>query len=248
MTAGPVTIDSTTVAVVLMRKALLLKKVGRLDESLAVCDEVFDRFSAHKEDPVRIIMGATAFLSGAILWGLGRRAAAADAFEQASEFMTATALRELEPVTSLVHGLALLSEGRAQEALAVLDDVIARYNIVAEPQLAGIIASAVLLKATILEEMDLVLEEKDVLLLIESVANQEDLRPGAIHFITRYAAIVSPARTLELIRESRTEDLLLPLVVALQQELGDTPLVAKEVEDVAADIRRELSRMRAEPE
>ena len=149
---------------------------------------------------------------------------------------------------SLARGLALLLEGREQEALAVLDDITARYNMVDEPQLAGIMASAVLLKATILEEMDLVLEEKDVLLLIESVANQEEIRRGAIYSITRYAARVSPARTLELIRESRTEDLLLPLVVALQQELGDTPLVAKEVEEVAADIRRELSRMRAEPE
>ena len=248
VTAGPVAIDSRTVAFALMRKVLLLREVGRLDESLAVCDEVFDRFSAHKEDAARIIMAMTAYLRGDILLGLGRRAAAADAFEQASEFMPATAPRELESGVSLARGLALLLQGREQEALPVLDDITASYNMVDEPQLAGIMASAVLLKATILEEMDLVLEEKDVLLLIESMANHEEIRRGAISSIMSYAARVSPARTLELIRESRTEDLLLPLVVALQQELGDTPLVAKEVEEVAADIRRELSRMRAEPE
>lgn len=147
---------------------------------------------------------------------------------------------------SLLRGLALVAAGRSQDALAVLDDVTGRDDIVAEPAQGPVIATAILLKGAILEETDGVLDERDVLLLIESVASREDLRPGAIHVIARFAASVSPTRMLELIRASHAEVPLLPLVVALQHELGEEPQVAKEVQEVAADIERELDEMRAD--
>ena len=50
-------------------------------------------------------------------------------------------------------------------------------------------------------------------------------------------------RMLELIRASPAVDLLLPLSTAFEQELGLEPGVAREVEKVARDIRRELARL-----
>ena len=50
-------------------------------------------------------------------------------------------------------------------------------------------------------------------------------------------------RMLELIRASPAVDLLLPLSTALEQELGLDPGLAREVEKVARDIRRELARL-----
>ena len=242
VTARPL-IDSR-VALALMHKAFLLKKAGRLEEALEVSDEVLDRFGGHREGAVRIIVGAAASLKGATLFGRGRQAAAADALEQAVEFMRSADLRALEPLVSLLHGLALVAAGRSQDALAVLDDVTGRYDIVAEPAQRPVIATAILLKGAIREETDRVLDERDVLLLIES-ASREELPPGAIHVIARFAARVSPTRMLELIRESHAEVPLLPLVVALQHELGEEPQVAQEVQEVAADIERELEDMRA---
>ena len=51
------------------------------------------------------------------------------------------------------------------------------------------------------------------------------------------------ARTLELIQASPAADLLVPLVTALQQELGQETHVAKEVDEVAADVRRNLAEL-----
>ena len=53
-----------------------------------------------------------------------------------------------------------------------------------------------------------------------------------------------PARMNELIQGSPAMSLLLPLTTALEQELGLTPRVAQEVNEVAQDIRRELKEIR----
>ena len=48
----------------------------------------------------------------------------------------------------------------------------------------------------------------------------------------------------DLIRSSPAASLLLPLTTALELELGLEPRVAKEVEEVAEDIRREMAELR----
>ena len=48
----------------------------------------------------------------------------------------------------------------------------------------------------------------------------------------------------DLIQASPAAELLLPLTKALEKELGLEPLAAKEVEEVAEDIRRDLEERR----
>ena len=54
------------------------------------------------------------------------------------------------------------------------------------------------------------------------------------------AAGIGPERMCDLIGSSPAGDLLLPLTTALEKELGLEPRVAREVEEIAQDIRREL--------
>ena len=63
--------------------------------------------------------------------------------------------------------------------------------------------------------------------------------------MTALAMISGIARTLELIQASSAADPLAPLVTALQQELGQETHVAKEVDEVAADVRRNLADLAA---
>ena len=53
-----------------------------------------------------------------------------------------------------------------------------------------------------------------------------------------------PARLRELIEASPSSNLLLPLTTALERDLGLQPRVAREVEEVAQDIRRDLAKLR----
>ena len=55
---------------------------------------------------------------------------------------------------------------------------------------------------------------------------------------------IGPARMRELIRASPAADLLLPLTTALEREMGLEPRVAREVEEVAEDIRRDLAKLK----
>ena len=53
-----------------------------------------------------------------------------------------------------------------------------------------------------------------------------------------------PARMSELIQASPAADFLLPFRTALEWEMGLEPRVAREVEEVAEDVRRELAKLR----
>ena len=52
---------------------------------------------------------------------------------------------------------------------------------------------------------------------------------------------LGPARVRDVIQASCAADLLLPLTIALEQEMGLTPRVAREVEEIAQDIRQKLA-------
>ena len=60
------------------------------------------------------------------------------------------------------------------------------------------------------------------------------------------AVELGPAQLRELILESPTSKLLIPLTTALERELGLETRVAKEVEEVAEDLQRDLEERRKE--
>ena len=59
-----------------------------------------------------------------------------------------------------------------------------------------------------------------------------------------WRSISARSRMRDLIKASPAADLLLPLTTALELELGLEPRVAREVEEVAEDIRRDLAERR----
>ena len=60
--------------------------------------------------------------------------------------------------------------------------------------------------------------------------------------LMKFSIDLGPARMRELIQASPVADLLSPLTTALEWELGLAPRVAREVEEVAEDIRRDLEK------
>ncbi len=66
----------------------------------------------------------------------------------------------------------------------------------------------------------------------------------AIEGLIGFTAQMGPRPVLELLQESPSEDLLLPLTTALRMELGIETRVAEEVREVASDIRQDLAKLR----
>ena len=113
-------------------------------------------------------------------------------------------------------------------------------SIEEDEETPGLIVSAIGLKGHLLSHQDLVISHTEVKLLLERLAATDTLPPDVINALISFSAHVGPTDALRIFSESPSADYLLPLVIALQWELGERPIVALEVEEVAKDIRRRL--------
>ena len=86
--------------------------------------------------------------------------------------------------------------------------------------------------------------ERDLKAILSTLPTIDSLPDSAIRALVLFSVHLGPSRTLGLIQGSPAAELLLPLVTALEQEVGHKPRVAREVDEVAQDIRKELAKIR----
>ncbi|MXZ35895.1 MAG: hypothetical protein F4Z21_11890 [Acidobacteria bacterium] len=84
--------------------------------------------------------------------------------------------------------------------------------------------------------------------VLEILPQFEVLPELTIESLMAYTIRFGPSPMLALIEASPSVNRLHPLVTALRQEVGIETKVAKEVEDVARDIRQDLTRLRQQGE
>ena len=86
--------------------------------------------------------------------------------------------------------------------------------------------------------------EQDVGAILEILPELDSLPEGVVETLVDFSVELGPERMRELIAGSRSATLLQPLLAALEQELGIESRVAREVEEVACDVRDDLARRR----
>ena len=227
-----------------LNKVLKLNLAGRYDESIRACDDLLVSFGTSRE-PAHVVMMATALNSKGRAWvELGNAPEAVHAYDQALESFAAVPTPDFDLLmadTMLRKGLALLEHQDPSEAVVAFDAVVTKFSAADAKNLAAKVTGALMAKAAALRRQGKTLPESDFSLLLDGLAKEGELRPGVVQGLTALAMIFGLARTLELIQASSAADLLVPLVTALQQELGQETHVAKEVDEVAADVRRNLA-------
>ena len=72
----------------------------------------------------------------------------------------------------------------------------------------------------------------------------DSLPSAVLDALMAFSIDLGPTRMRELVQASPAADLLLPLTTALEWEFGLEPRVAREVEEVAQDIRRDLAKLK----
>ena len=235
-------------AVASLNKVLRLNLAGRHDEGIRACDQMMASFGTSRE-PTIIVMMATALDSKGRAWDqLGDSAEAVYAYGQALDCFAAVQTSELDQLvadTMLRKGSALVQNQKPSEAVATFDEVVARFVTADATSLVAKVTSALLSKAAALLLQGKSLADSDFSLLLNCLSREGELRPGLIQGLTTLAVISGQARTLKLIQASPAAGLLLPLVTALQQELGQETHVAKEVDEVAADVRGNMMKLSA---
>ena len=226
-------------------KSALLGRLGRHDEAIAACDEVLDRFGGH-EVPEFAVYTTTALGIKGI--ALTHRQAMKEAFQAADlamsyiDLVPAAHRPRIEATTLLARAVVLLNGNRMSEVAALLGRMTEAFDLVPHQEIPGLTATALSLKGTM---PDQTLTESEVATLLSCTSLINSVSPGSIHALTRFSAVAGVGPALEIIEASGTTGLLLPLVTALRQEMGEETHVAKEVDEVASDVRRVLARLRA---
>ncbi len=238
--------SSGWVAILLLEKMNLLHRCDRADEAMAVCEDLISRFGDQRDDSSALAVAGAQIYRAQALLNAGETPQTIAQIDQAFACLNGV-VTPLTPVVEgilfMAKGLALMRDGQTTEAVAALDEVVARFEHLAEWNLAGLVSSALTLKEISLKS---VIGEREAAILLECLAETKDLDLGETRVLLQFAVRVGAHKALEIIEASPAVDLLLPLVTALKQGIGQSSRVAREVSEVAEDVRKELFKIELE--
>ena len=232
------------IAGAMVNKGNALYGLNRTEEALDTLNEIVARFQNTSElaDPDPVAISLTNIST--ILDNLGRLDEAIDVCDEIAQRFGASAApthRNTTEMSLLRKADIELARGRAKPALEAVEKLLEREFAVAPVhQLLGQLTHA---RAS-LELSDIAACTRDVTAALEALPTLDSLPSGVLENLVVLAADLGTEQLHDLIEASPAADLLLPFSIALQRELGKEPRVAKEVEDVAEDIRRDLARYR----
>ena len=232
------------VAMTLVNKGVTLVTLYRLEEALAAYDEVVRRFGESETSALLEQVAKALFLKGLTLGGLNRPKEALAIYD---EVVRRFGESESSDCRSWAE-LALLEKASTELTLRQYELAIETASRVLEPRqtesqerrLRGHLIRA----RAILASGDPSAREQDIEAVLTILPEIGSLPKESLDALGFFSAALGPERMCELIKASPSAELLLPLTTALEWELGLQPRVAREVEEVALDIRRDLATTR----
>ena len=240
----------------LVGKGATLVRLDRLEEALAAYDEVVSRCGT-SDVPALVELLADALVNkGNILVRLDRLEEVLAAYDDVVGRYGASDAPALVGLVAnaLVNKGAMLGRlNRLEEALAACDEVVSRYGEDDTPALLEWVVNALVNKATIRrmevggnifaagEGSSL---EQDIETILAILPKLDSFPENIINGLMLFSVDLGYAHMRNLIQASASANLLLPLITALEMELGMQPRVAREVEEVARDVRQELAKLK----
>ena len=228
----------------LVNKGVILGRLARTEEELATYDEVILRFGEY-ETPDALDSAARALLyKGVTLGELLRTEEAVAAFAEVVRRFgdnPSPSLRELTEDALIerarIEQKCQHHETAARTASRVIDE---RCTKSTENLWRGYLIRA---KAT-LAIGDSTRCERDIEAILAILPQLDSLPQEILIGFLEFTIVLGPERMKEIIDASPASKVLLPLVTALEQEVGREPRVALEVAEVAQDIRKDLAKLR----
>ena len=228
-------------AIAELNLATTLDFTGETERAQQAYDAIVNRFRPVDSPDIAETVEAALVNKGNSLAMVGRAEESLAVFDTVVEWYgDSRSPTVLERVGRALIGRAEseLALGRASTAVATIDEVLART----ESDEFGLIVRVRMLRAE--AHFDLGdgpacrAELATVLKLLPEVSPVDQ---ASIRALINFAARLGPSPMLELIQESPSERILLPLATALRRELGIESKVPREVEEVAKDIRKDLA-------
>ena len=232
------------VATALVNKGIVLGALNRLKEALAAWDEVVRQFG-EGDTPTLLEQVAKAFVNKGVV--LGRMNRHREALATWDEVVRRFGESESSDCRSWA-GFALLAKAEIDLALQRYESTIKTAGRVLDPRQTGSqerrLQGHLVRARALLASGRLSACEQDVETALAILPEIASLPKKDLDALVFFSAALGPARMRELIQASPAAELLLPLTTALEWELELEPRVAREVEEVARDIRRDLAKLK----
>ena len=225
----------------LLRARLLAQSVG-FDAAYASYDEVLSKFYEWKDPKISELVNSALTYKALNLLTKEKPADAVELLQTGLGRFKAACANALGGGALIVLSLGLERMGDLEGAVAQVDRAlkVGKTAEIEQVLKAELIVKAVALKEHLLHRLGFVINESEAEELLSHLVTLDHLSSESIDTLISFSAGIGPTRALELIQASEASDLLLPLTTALQQNLGEQPRVALEVEEVASDIREKL--------
>ena len=232
-----------SVAKILGNKGIVLNMLNQPEEALAACNEVVHRFGESQDPAVLATVGTALVNKGIALDTLNRPKEASSTYDEATRRFG----ENESPMLQTMIGFAFvrkaeleLERGRYEAAIEAATRALDRNFTDLPAYWRSHLARA---KAGLAAGNPTVYE-RDIEAMLAILPKIAPLPTESMDALVEFATGVGAKRMRELIQASPAADLLLPLTTALEWELGLKPRVAREVEEVAGDIRRHLEEPR----
>ena len=250
----------------LIVKAETLETGQRLEEALDCWEEVIRIAEDIGDDDLIIAKGVATLNKIALLKKLGRfdeaiKATAVSYFapDQSVDVDTADAIARLHlgiddvsthPVGFAYRALILLVHGEVEAAICETDAALELLENGIGDSDRQMRSVAIVMKGLLAATLGRAIEKTDAEKVLSDIGKQGlvVLPTHTVHVLLQYFVTIEPTEALAMIESTGAVAPLQPIVVAFQRELGQTPMVARELDEVSNDVQKTISRFRKDLE
>ena len=150
------------------------------------------------------------------------------------------------PVGIVFRAFTLLTFGKVEAAISETESALRRLEDATDDKDRQVRGIAIVMKGLLAATLGRTIGKTDAENLLSDIAEQRlpMLPTHSVHVLLQYVSTIEPAEALALIERAGAIDPLQPIVVALRRELGQDPLVSRELDEVSKDVQKSIIQMR----
>lgn len=228
----------------LVMKCKLLVMQQKSREALKVCDHVEEKFGSVAVPSILVHVAWSYLSKGLVLMQLN------DLENARNEFSRITGLyydsdNSLfdSPVEEalILHATIEIGEGEQNHGIETIGRLLNRHR---QPSNENRCKAHLLRAKALLTLKKVDLARDDIEKILELLPECRSFLSETLEVVTKFALRLGIEDALELIAASNSKQLLMPLSVAFELELGRNPRASREVRDLANDIRVDIRKLR----
>ncbi len=249
-------------AYALLAKAKSMETEQCLEEALGYLEQAIDMADDVGGHDLAIAKGAAVLSKIGLLNKLGRndeaiRTVAVNYFarDQHVDVEIADAIVKIHlhadnisahPVGIVFRAFTLLMFGKVEEAFDEAESALGLLENATDDNDRKLRGIAIVMKGLLAATKGGTIGKSDAENLLYDMAEQRltMLPTQSVHVLLQYVATIEPAEALALIERAGAIDPLQPIVVALRRELGHSPSVSRELDEVSKDVENTIGRLR----